>query len=180
MNRRRSDDVNDTPFASLFVASSVRALSLSIVILLVALWAIAAKAQGGTPPLRKYAGSPDYPALLKEPQVKANLQAVVGRQLPTLMRNLNVAGDIGLVSGALSISGNAPHKGGEEEGVICVSEYDGKVEAAIYSKGRVSVFAKDKNYEFLMLCIKDWITQVNSGHRDRFKQPANVQFGKPN
>lgn len=131
------------------------------------------------PPLRKYVGSPDYPALLKEPAVKARLQAVVGKQLPTLMRNLNVAGDMGLVSGAITISGNAPHKGGEEEGVICVAEYDGTPQAAILSKGRITVFAKDNNYDGVMVCIKDWITQVNSGHRDRFTQPKNVQFGKP-
>lgn len=138
-------------------------------------------AQGqSTPPLRKYVGSVDYPALLKEPVVKANLQAVVGKQLPALMRNINVTSDIDRVGGALAIVGNAPHKGGEEEGVICVAEYDGKVEAAILSQSRITVFAKDRNYDNLMLCIKDWITQANSGHRDRFKQPNNVQFGKLN
>jgi len=132
-----------------------------------------------TPPLRKYVGSPDYPALLKEPKVKAQLDALVGKALPKLMRNLNVTGEMGLVSGAIQISGNAPHGGGEEEGVICVAEHDGTTQAAILSKGRITVFAKEKNYEYLMTCTKDWITQVNSGHRDRFKQPRNVVFGKP-
>jgi len=132
------------------------------------------------PPLRKYVGSPDYPALLKEPTVKANLQAVVGKHLPTLMHNINVTSDVDRIGGALAIVGNAPHKGGEEEGVICISEYDSSVQAAILSKGRISVFAKQPGYDSLMLCIKDWITQVNSGHRDRFTQPKNVQFGKPN
>lgn len=50
------------------------------------------------------------------------------------------------------------------------------VEAAIFSKGRVTVFAKAEKYEYAMLCIKDWITQVNSMHRDRFDQPKNVQL----
>jgi hypothetical protein len=27
--------------------------------------------------------------------------------------------------------------------------------------------------------IKDWITQVNSGHRDRMSQPKNVVLAKP-
>lgn len=145
-----------------------------------ALAALSAQAQGNMPPLRKYVGSPDYPALLKEPAVKAKLQAVVGKQLPALMHNINVTGDMGLVSGAITISGNAPHKGGEEEGVICVAEYDGTVQAAILSKGRITVFAKDGKYDGLMICIKDWITQANSGHRDRFQQPKNVRFAKPN
>ena len=152
---------------------------LAIGILALAIATAAVRAQT-PPPLRKYVGSPDYPALLKEPAVKANLQAVVGKQLPALLRNISVTGDVDRIGGALAIVGNAPHKGGEEEGVICVSEHDGKVEAAIFSRSRITVFAKDKSYEYLMLCIKDWITQANSGHRDRFKQPGNVQFGKPN
>lgn len=132
-----------------------------------------------TPPLRKYVGSPDYPALLKEPKVKAQLEALVGKAMPKLMHNINVTAEMGLVSGAIQISGNAPHGGGEEEGVICVAEYDGTTQAAILSKGRITVFAKDQRYENLMICIKDWITQANSGHRDRFAQPKNVGFGKP-
>jgi len=139
----------------------------------------AAQAQGA-PPLRKYVGSPDYPAMLKDPLVQPKLQAVVGKQLPALMRNIDVTSDIDRIGGALAIVGNAPHKGGEEEGVICVSEFDGTVQAAIFSKGRITVFAKQPAYDSLMLCIKDWITQVNSGHNDRFKQPRNVAFGKPN
>ena len=146
-----------------------------------ALWLVtdATHAQS-TPPLRKYVGSPDYPAMLKNPLVQPKLQAVVGKQLPALMRNINVASDIDRIGGALTIAGNAPHKGGEEEGVICVSEFDGTVQAAIFSKGRITVFAKQPAYDDLMLCIKDWITQVNSGHNDRFRQPKNVAFGKPN
>lgn len=152
---------------------------LIVVALAAAMWAGTAQSQDKAPALRRYVGSPDYTALLKEPAIKANLTAVAGKQLPALMRNLAVSGDVDRIGGALMVAGNAPHKGGEEEAVICVAEYDGKVEAALYSKSRVTVFAKDKNYEFLMLCIKDWITQVSSGHRDRFKQPGNVQFANP-
>ena len=73
------------------------------------------------------------------------------------------------------VSGNAPHKGGEEEGVICVNPYSpGMVEAAIFSRGKITVFATAEKYEYLSLCVKDWITQVNSGHRDRMTQPKNV------
>jgi len=155
-----------------------RAMSRKFLVIL-ALVAGTAQSQDKAPALRRYVGSPDYTALLKEPTVKANLTAVAGKQLPALMRNLAVSGDVDRVGGALMVAGIAPHKGGEEEAVICVAEYDGKVEAALFSKSRVTVFAKDKNYEFLMLCVKDWITQVNSGHRDRIKQPGNVQFGNP-
>ncbi len=48
------------------------------------------------------------------------------------------------------------------------------VEAAIFSRGKITVFAAAEKYEYLTLCVKDWITQANSGHRDRTTQPKNV------
>jgi len=129
--------------------------------------------------LGKYTADPgwhDSDGLMKEPAVRAELQRVVGNQLPRLMQNINVRGSIDHYGGSLMISGNAPHKGGEEEGVVCVHPHGpGLVEAAIFSKGRITVFATAEKYEYLTLCVKDWITQVNSGHRDRFTQPKNVQ-----
>jgi hypothetical protein len=129
------------------------------------------------PLLKKYIGNPDTDALLKEPAVRSRLEAMLGTQMPQLMRNLNVRSDVELVGGALALQGNAPHKGGEEEAIVCIADQGPTphVEAAVFSKGRVTVFAKAPQYEYLMICIKDWITQVNSGHRDRMAQPKNVQ-----
>lgn len=128
--------------------------------------------------LAKYTASPgrdDSDGLLKEPAVSTELKRVVGNQLPKLMQNTNVRGAIAYDGGSLVVSGNAPHKGGEEEGVICVNPYSpGLVEAAIFSRGKITVFATAEKYEYLSLCVKDWITQVNSGHRDRTTQPKNV------
>jgi hypothetical protein len=53
------------------------------------------------------------------------------------------------------------------------------VEAAILSKGAVTVYTRAEKYEYATICIKDWITLVNSGHADRFVQPANVRVVKP-
>lgn len=49
------------------------------------------------------------------------------------------------------------------------------VEAAIFSRGKATVFTTAEKYEYVTLCVKDWITLVNSGHRDRFTWPNNVQ-----
>jgi hypothetical protein len=128
--------------------------------------------------LGKYTAAPgrdDSEGLLKEPAVNAELKRVVGNQLPKLMQNTNVRAAIAYDGGSLVVSGNAPHKGGEEEGVICVNPFSpGLVEAAIFSRGKITVFATAEKYEYLSLCVKDWITQVNSGHRDRTTQPKNV------
>jgi hypothetical protein len=129
--------------------------------------------------LAKYTADPgrrDTDGLLKEPAVKAALQRVVGNQVPKLMQNLGVRGDVAYDGGTLVIAGNANHKGGEEEAVVCVMPYSPSlVEAGIFSRGKVTVYATAEQYEHLSICVKDWITQVNSGHRDRFKQPPNVQ-----
>jgi len=125
----------------------------------------------------KYTAEPgrhDSDGLLKEPAVRAELQRVVGNQMTKLMQNISVRGSIAF-DGGFAISGNANHQGGEEEGVVCVSPFGPTVEAGIFSKGRITVFATAEKYEYLTLCVKDWITQVNSGHRDRFTQPKNVQ-----
>jgi hypothetical protein len=128
--------------------------------------------------LAKYTALPgreDSDGLLKEPAVRAELQRVVGSQLPKLLQNINVRGSIAYDGGSLVISGNAPHKGGEEEGVICVNPFSPSlVEAAIFSRGKITVFAAAEKYEYLTLCVKDWITQATSGHRDRTTQPRNV------
>ena len=154
--------------------SPIRRRSLAAALLLPASLAFA---QAG-PLTKKYAGSHDTDALLKEPAVRARLEAMVGTQLPKLKQNLNVIGAVELVGGALVLSGNAAHKGGEEEGIVCVA--DGApaphVEAAIFSKGKITIFTPGPQYDHVMRCVKDWITQVNSGHRDRFTQPKNVQL----
>ena len=141
----------------------------------------AAAQAANRPLLKKYIGNPDTDALLKEPTVRPQLEAMLGKQLPNLIQNLNVKGEVELVGGALALSGNAAHKGGEEEGIVCIADAGPVpyIEAAIFSKGKVTIYTKSPQYDGVMLCVKDWITQVNSGHRDRMTQPANVQLGKP-
>ena len=159
-----------------------RLMALVAIAAAAALTASGASAQASTAPtrplLKKYIGNPDTDALLREPAVRAPLEAMLGKQLPQLIRNLSVRSDVELIGGALVLSGNADHKGGEEEGIVCISDHGPVplIEAAIFSKGRITVFAKAEKYEYTMRCIKDWITQVNSGHRDRFTQPKNTQL----
>jgi hypothetical protein len=140
-----------------------------------------AAAQSPRPLLKKYIGNPDTDALLREPAVQSQLKALVGKHTPHLMRNLDVRGDVELIGGALALVGNAVHGGGLEEGIVCIADHGPTplVEAAIFSKGKIAVYAKAAQYDYLMICIKDWITQVNSGHRDRMAQPKNVMLAKP-
>lgn len=123
---------------------------------------------------RKYAATYEVSELLNEPTVSNELEALLGNSLDHLQTNLNVAGSIDVVGGALAVSGNAPHRGTEEEAAVCYHPATNTVEAAILSAGRVIVFARTPTYANLTLCINDWITQANSGHTDRLRQPVNV------
>jgi hypothetical protein len=129
--------------------------------------------------LAKYAGSYDTDALLKEPAVRAELQTLLGAQMNHLESNLNVKGSVDLIGQTLSVSGNAPHQGTEEEAVVCVVPFNMIVEAAILSEGAVTVFTRAEKYEYATLCIKDWVTLANSGHVDRLAAPANVRVLRP-
>lgn len=126
--------------------------------------------------LSRYAGTWDSDSLLSQPAIQERLRQLTGSAMPHLMQNLDVRGAIDVVGGALSVSGNAPHQGTEEEAVVCVGAGGLRVEAALISAGTVTVYMPNGSYENLSLCIKDWITLVNSRHVDRLRQPANVRL----
>lgn len=126
--------------------------------------------------LSRYAGSHDSEALLSEPAVRDELAVLAGDRLPRLLRALDVRGAIDLSGAFLSLAGNAPHRGGEEEAVVCVGVRRLEVHAAILDQRTVTVFTRESRYGFLPQCIKDWITLANSGHRDRLEQPPNVEL----
>jgi hypothetical protein len=129
--------------------------------------------------IAKWAGSDDTDAFLRQPAVRAELQKLLGPELKHLLRNLDVRGSVELIGWNLSVSGNAPHQGTEEEAIVCVVPGTSMVEAAILSKGTVTVYTRAEQYEYTNRCIKDWITLANSGHIGRIEQPANVRVVPP-
>jgi hypothetical protein len=165
--------------------TDIRAIGWAAVIGLAALFASATAVQSDEATQRamiaKYAGSYETDAFLKEPAVREELQQLLGPELKHLMHNLNVKGDVDLINGTLSLSGNAPHQGTEEEAVVCVTVLPSSVnvEAAILSKDTVTVFTRAEKYDGTTLCIKDWITLANSRHVGRVEQPANVRVITP-
>lgn len=136
-------------------------------------------ADSGHARLIDYAGSYETDQLLADTRVAPLLQRIAGDQLEHLQENLNVIGSVDLVSGWLKAAGNAPHGGTEEEAVVCVNPDRAEAHAAIFSKGEIIVLTELTGYMNLPLCIKDWITQLNSLHNDRMVQPANVSLKSP-
>ena len=152
---------------------------LPVVAALILSWL--AVAQGPAPRpgaelLREFANSDDTDAFLRHARIRPQLQQLLGAELPHLEINLDVRGSVDVIGGQLAVNGNAPHQGTIEEAVVCVSIYNVEVSAAIFSNGTVTAYSRGGRYDNLPLCIKDWITQVNSGHKDRFEQPQNVRM----
>jgi hypothetical protein len=152
------------------------AAAVTMVLLAGSAAAQTADPNAGTRLLREYAGSDDWSGLLRQPKIRAQLQELLGKDLPHLMANLDVSGAVDVVGGDLTVNGNAPHQGTEEEGIVCVNTYSLDVSAAIFSKGIITAYSRKKTYDDLSRCIKDWITLVNSRHRDRAYQPTNVHI----
>lgn len=131
--------------------------------------------------IAKYAGTWEVGAFLEEQAVRGELQELMGAELKTLEHNLNVNGGVEFISGALAVRGNAPHKGTEEEAIVCVQPFGAapKVHAAVFSQGFVTVYTRETRYDFMTVCVKDWITLVSSRHINRLEQPENVRMAAP-
>jgi hypothetical protein len=135
-----------------------------------------------TPPedlVARYAGTYEIDALLAEPAVAEALRQVAGDRVEQIERNLSVTGPVDLISGWLTVIGNAPHGGTEHEAVVCVRPEPLVVHAAVLELGAIYVFAGSEPYMNVALCVKDWITQVRSQHVDRLRQPAGVTMMRP-
>lgn len=129
--------------------------------------------------LNAYAGTYSTSEFLNDPAVAGELRIIAGGELEHVELNLNVTGPIDLISGWLTVSGNAPHQGTEEEAVVCMHPELKQVHAALFSDARFTVLTRADSYVQLPLCIKDWITLVESRHRNRLVQPANVRLQSP-
>jgi hypothetical protein len=163
-------------------------LGRSLRVTAIFLFSLAALAQRpasapGAALLKGFSGSYDADGLLRRPQIRAQLQRLLGSELAHLERNLDVKGSVDVIGGWLSVSGTAVHGGTVEEAAVCLSPSSLDVSAAILSDGTISAYsslgggtADVAGYESLPLCIKDWITQANSGHKDRLEQPRNVRM----
>lgn len=134
---------------------------------------------GSLSDLVAYAGSDETDQLLGDSRVSAALKKTLGPELEHLLQNLSVKGSVDLIGCQLVISGNANHKGGEENGIVSIDLYSGVVTAAILSGKGIAVFTGDKSYDALPISIKDWLAVVYTEFYFRLRQPANVKLVSP-
>jgi hypothetical protein len=128
--------------------------------------------------LAKYIGLYDYEAVLNDARVKKQLSLILSsEELKHLRQNLNVRSSIGFDAGCLVLSGNAPHKGGQENALVDVCLYKGEVYAAVLSDQKVIVYAHRsvESYESVLpRSMRSWVFFVKNPQA--LKKPEYVEM----
>lgn len=77
---------------------------------------------------------------LKTGALAKRLQALLGDQYETLLKNMDTVGPLTREGQQLSISGNRPHQGGEEMGAIVIDPARNGIRVWLLSQGRHTVY----------------------------------------
>ena len=107
--------------------------------------------------LSSYINTYESGKLIADPTVKPQMEHFLGNELNHLKKNIEVHGAIGVISGILYISGNAPHKGGLEHGFLGIDLYSGIVYAVLLTDGKIKVYGKENEYSWLPDGVRHWI-----------------------
>jgi hypothetical protein len=107
--------------------------------------------------LSGYINTYDSEKLVADSMVKPKVEKLLGQEFNHLKKNIEVHGPIGVDSGILFVSGNAPHKGGLEHGFVGINLYDGEVYAALFTDGKIKVYGKETECSRLPDGVRHWI-----------------------
>ena len=132
--------------------------------------------------LKQYGGEYYSEQVLEDAKVNPVLKKMMGKEYKHLRDNLNVTGAVDIIAGAIVIQGNADQNGGEEMAILDINIYSTVIRAAIYSKGKITIYSskasdeyfKSTDYSSIPISIKDWIAVVSTNLEYRFKKPVYV------
>ena len=122
-------------------------------------------------------GTYNNDALLNDPQVGEALTHVVGMDVGLLKRNLATRGPIDFIDGYLVLTGLAPHMGGSEEATLWVKVYDASVCAAVLHAGKVTIYAKDSQYDHLPRPFRNYVRNLLDPEYD-IEPPPGIRWQK--
>jgi len=145
---------------------------------------LAAQQQNDFSRFKTFAGDYKSNEILNDKTVKPILKKILGKEYQHFISNLDVIGSVDLISGGISLEGNADHMGGEEMAKLDINLYTGIITAAILSKGKIEIYTDRKgykkqdpdNYMNLPIGTKDWVAVVSTGLKYRFDKPKNLIF----
>jgi hypothetical protein len=133
---------------------------------------------------KSFAGDYKSNEILEDKTVKPILKKILGTDYQHFINNLDIMGSVDLISGGISLEGNATHNGGEEMAKLDINLYSGIITAAILSRGKIEIYTDRRgynrqdtdNYMNLPIGIKDWIAVVSTELKYRFDKPKNLTF----
>lgn len=136
--------------------------------------------------LQSYAGKYlSHADLLAAPALDAILARLPGDQRQRLQRNLDVSGPIQLSDCHLTVAGNAPHMGTEQDAMLDVDLASGTVIAAIHAGGRIDIHviadhATTPRWDALPPSLREWAMRADMGFPQQpprgLAQPGSVQL----
>jgi hypothetical protein len=92
-----------------------------------------------------YIGTMDYEAVLADPYVASELQFLLGDKITLLKRNLQVRVSIAFIDSYFILDGVRPHEANKDRAFVAIDNFNGNVIAAIFTKGKYTVYSRDKN-----------------------------------
>jgi len=128
--------------------------------------------------LAVHIGTYHYSAVLDDPGVRQALQVLAGDDVPTLITNLDVASPIAFIDSFLVLRGNAPHRGGEEEALVMVRIFDGKVIAGLLHGGRATVYAGYDDYAYIPGVMRDFVRPRPAPYKPETLPPGVTWLGR--
>lgn len=118
----------------------------------------------------------DSEKFIADPAVKPQIERLLGQELNHLKNNINVHGPIGVISGILFVSGNAPHQGGKEHGFVGIDLYNGVVYAVLLTDGKIKVYGNEKEYSRLPDGVRHWILMTWAYTNLHGKAPPDLEL----
>lgn len=109
------------------------------------------------PQLAEHIGTYHYEEVLTDPAIKKELDAMLKGQKVDLKEELSVRAPIGFEDDCLILKGNPDREAETRRAYLQVCINKGEINLALYNSGKVTVFTKATNYDFLTNGIRTWI-----------------------
>ena len=126
--------------------------------------------------LKEFIGTYKDEKIYADKYINQKMKDLFKTEINHLTKNLSVRGPIDFISGNIVISGNAPHQGGSEMGILCINLYNGEISGAIYSNQNIDIYSHEEKYQYLPISIKDTIAVWETNFQYRFNPPSNTKM----
>lgn len=126
--------------------------------------------------LTEYIGTYDFDKVLADKDVKKELDKVLEGRDVDLKSQFAVHGPIGFENDCLLLRGNEQSKGDTNRAYMEVCTAQGNINLALYDNGKITVFTKLDDYQYLSEGMKQWVYMQSVSIADLEKKPADLQI----